>query len=95
MSEFMGPPSWWYNPPEGHEPECNCQCDCRAGVDEDGDPVCTSRGLCGCHGRHVENGEVEDNAKSPDFQCCVDQLEERREQEQKLLNVELPRAVGE
>ncbi len=27
MSEFMGPPSWWYDPPEGHESECNCD-DC-------------------------------------------------------------------
>jgi hypothetical protein len=24
MSEFMGPPPGWYEPPEGHQPECNC-----------------------------------------------------------------------
>lgn len=24
MSEFMGPPSWWYDPPAGHSSECNC-----------------------------------------------------------------------
>lgn len=25
MSDFMGPPSGWYDPPAGHNPECNCE----------------------------------------------------------------------
>ncbi len=38
MTEFMGPPMWWYDPPEGHHPECNCK-ECHAEHIESGDYI--------------------------------------------------------
>ena len=29
-----------------------------------------------CHFWHVEEGQVEANAKTPDYQCCKDEMEE-------------------
>lgn len=36
IREFYGPPSWWYNPPESHEIECQCD-RCHAFHKEEGD----------------------------------------------------------
>lgn len=60
MSE-ASPPSWWFDPPEPrHSDKSIIPDECN----------CEE-----CHAWHVEDGQVFDNAKSPDFQCCSDQVE--------------------
>lgn len=62
MSLDGSPPSSYYDPPEPrHENRSIIPPECN----------CEE-----CHIWHCQEGMVVDNAESPDFQCCKDQMEE-------------------
>jgi hypothetical protein len=62
MSLDGSPPSSWYDPPEPrHSDRTIIPPECN----------CTE-----CHTWHCQEGTVAENAKTPDFQCCADQMEE-------------------
>lgn len=62
MNGDGSPPSSWYDPPEPRHSDQSLISD-ECNCDQ-------------CHRWHIEERMVEENAKFPDYQCCIDQMEE-------------------